>query len=142
MHLFPRKSLNPEYCLGFPSNVFIGFSDSGWMDTDQLIYAWVANHCVHQIPPRRPVVLLIDGHLSHVEYNASLFRRHNQILLCRLPPHTSHVMQPANRGFFNVGEWNKACTKFYFDNPGLVVAKEHSRVCSWKLLTRLPDQRS
>eukprot|EP00112_Aurelia_sp_Birch-Aquarium-sp1_P002049 Seg1223.3 transcript_id=Seg1223.3/GoldUCD/mRNA.D3Y31 product="hypothetical protein" protein_id=Seg1223.3/GoldUCD/D3Y31 len=121
---FPGKSLNPEYCLGFPSNVFIGFSDSGWMETYQF-YAWVANHFVHQIPPRRPVVLLIDGHLSHVDYNTSLFCKHNQILLFRLPPHTSHVMQPADRGFFNVfkGEWKKACTKFSFENPGLVVAK-------------------
>ena len=121
---FPGKSLNPEYCLGFPSNVFIGFSDSGWMETYQF-YAWVANHFVRQIPPRRPVVLLIDGHLSHVDYNMSLFCKQNEILLFRLPPHTSHVLQPADRGFFNVfkGEWKKACTKFSFENPGLVVAK-------------------
>eukprot|EP00794_Sanderia_malayensis_P001902 gene1902-2160_t len=25
---FPGKSLNPEYCLGFPRNVFLGFSDN------------------------------------------------------------------------------------------------------------------
>ena len=82
-------------------------------------------HFVHQIPPRRPVVLLIDGHLSHVDYNTPLFCKQNEILLFRLPPHTSHVLQPADRGFFNIfkGEWKKACTKFCFENPGLVLAK-------------------
>eukprot|EP00794_Sanderia_malayensis_P014572 gene14572-16075_t len=95
---FPGKSLNPEYCLGFPRNVFLGFSDNGWMDTHQF-YAWITNHFVHQIPPKRPVVLLLDGHLSHIDYNTTLFCKDNQILLFRLPPHTSHVMQPADRAF-------------------------------------------
>ncbi len=88
-------------------------------------YAWVANHFVKQIPARRPVVLLIDGHLSHIDYSTTLFCKANDILLFRLPPHTSHLMQPADRGYFSVfkGNWKKECTKFSFENPGLVVTK-------------------
>ena len=121
---FPGKSLNPEYCLGFPKNFFIGFSDSGWMETYHF-YAWVTNHFVKQIPPKRPVLLLIDGHVSHIDYDTTLFCKENGILLFRLPPHTSHVMQPADRGFFNVfkEEWKQACTRFTFANPGIVVTK-------------------
>lgn len=121
---FPGKSLNAEYCLGFPKNAYLGFSDNGWMEAYHF-YAWTANHFVNQIPPKRPVVLLIDGHTSHVDYNTTLFCKDNGILLFKLPPHTSHVMQPADRGFFNVfkTEWKKACSKFAFDNPGLVVTK-------------------
>ena len=121
---FPGKSLNAEYCLGFPKNFFLGFSDSGWMETYHF-YAWITNHFINQIPPKRPMLLLIDGHVSHIDYNTTLFCKENGILLFRLPPHTSHVMQPADRGFFNIfkEEWKKACTRFTFENPGIVVTK-------------------
>eukprot|EP00112_Aurelia_sp_Birch-Aquarium-sp1_P022928 Seg664.1 transcript_id=Seg664.1/GoldUCD/mRNA.D3Y31 product="Jerky protein-like-like" protein_id=Seg664.1/GoldUCD/D3Y31 len=121
---FSGKSFNPEYSLGFPKNFFLGFSDSGWMEIYHF-FAWVANHFVKRIPPIRPVLLLIDGHVSHIDFHTTMFCKENQILLFRLPPHTSHVMQPADRGFFNVfkGEWRKTCSKFSFENPGVVVSK-------------------
>ena len=83
-----------------------------FMQKDLSLFLMSENHFVQQIPSRRPVGLLINGHLSHVDYNTSLFCSHNPILLFRLPPHTSHVMQLADRWFFNVfkGEWKKACT--------------------------------
>ncbi len=88
-------------------------------------YAWVANHFLKQIPPKRPVVLLIDGHLSHIDYHTTRLCKENDVLLFKLPAHTSHVMQPADRGFFNVfkGKWKNACTRFMFQNPGVVVTK-------------------
>ena len=121
---FPGKAFNPEYGLGFPKNVFIGFSNSGWMETYHF-YAWMTNHFAKRIPPMRPVVLLIDGHISHIDYNTTVFCKENDILLFRLPPHTSHVIQPADRGFFNVckNEWEKSCSRFSFENPGVVVNK-------------------
>ena len=121
---FSGKSFNPEYSLGFPKNFLLGFSDSGWMETYHF-FAWVANHFIKRIPPIRPVLLLINGHVSHIDFHTTMFCKENQILLFRLPPHTSHVMQPADRGFFNVfkGEWRKACSRFSFENPGVVVNK-------------------
>eukprot|EP00794_Sanderia_malayensis_P001949 gene1949-2219_t len=53
---FSGKWLNPEYCLGFPKNVFIGFSDNGWMESYHF-YVSVTNHFVQQIPPKCPIVL-------------------------------------------------------------------------------------
>ncbi len=105
---FPGKSLNLELCIGFPKNVFLGFSDSGWMETYHF-YGCIANFFVKQIPSKRPVILLLEGHLSHVDYNTSLFCKANEIHLFRLRPRTSHVMDPADTGFFNVfkGEWKK-----------------------------------
>lgn len=103
---FPGKALNPEYCLGFPKDFFLGFSDSGWMETYHF-YAWVTNHFAKQIPPKRPVLLLqIVGHVSHIDYDTTLFCKGNCILLFRLPPHTSHVMQPADRGFLMCSKRN------------------------------------
>ncbi len=119
---FAGKSFNPEYSLGFPKNFYLGFSDSGWMETYHF-FGWVSNHFVKRIPPIRPVLLLIDGHASHLDFHTTMFCKENQILLYRLPPHTSHDMQPADRGYFNVfkGEWRKECSTV--ENPGIVVNK-------------------
>ncbi len=121
---YPGKNLNSEYCLGFPKNYYLGFSDSGWMERYHF-YGWVTNHFVKQIPAKRPVLLLVDGHLSHISYDTSLFCKENGKFLFKLPPHTSHVLQPADRGFFIVlkGEWKKVCTAFTIENPGFVVTK-------------------
>ena len=35
---FPGKTLNPEYCLGFPKNVFLGFSDNGWRESYHFLH--------------------------------------------------------------------------------------------------------
>ncbi len=121
---FPGKSLNAKYSLDLLKNIYLGFSNNGWMQTYHF-YAWAANHFPQQIPGKRPVVLLIDGHLSHIDVNTTLFSKSNQIFLFRLPPNTSHLTQPADRRYFNVfkGNWRKVCTKFTFENPGLVVTK-------------------
>ena len=72
---------------------------NSWMETAQF-YGWVSNHFVKRIPPIRPIVLLIDGHGSHIDYHPSLFCAGEGILLFRLPPHTSHEIQPTDREFF------------------------------------------
>ncbi|XP_057310501.1 uncharacterized protein LOC130648465 [Hydractinia symbiolongicarpus] len=64
------------------------------------------NHFVKSIPPLRSAVLLVDGHVSHIDYHTSQFCQQNQILLFRLPPHTYHALQPTDRGFFSVFKHN------------------------------------
>ena len=63
-------------------------------------YAWLTNHFVKNIPPIRPVVVLLDGHSSHIDYCVVQFCGDDNILLFRLPPHSSHAVQQADRGFF------------------------------------------
>ena len=48
----------------------MGRSDNGWMTTD-FFYGWVANHFVRWIPAECPVVLLVDGHGSHIDVEVS-----------------------------------------------------------------------
>ena len=56
-HIFSgeRFSYNPL------EGAYFGRSPNGWITTE-LFYGWVANHFATQIGPRRPVVLLFDGH--------------------------------------------------------------------------------
>jgi hypothetical protein len=60
------------------------------------------------------VLLLLDGHYSHL-FNWEFMRlmNHNNITVLAIPPHSSHVMQPLDRGpFYSLKRaWNKALHK-------------------------------
>ena len=121
---FPGQRLNPEYALGFPPSTHIGFTPNGWMDTCQL-YGWLANHFIPNIPPHRPVLLLLDGHGSHVDYHTMHYAKENGIHINRFPAHCSHAVQPEDRGHFGVVKhnWKIACAQYAINNPGAAVTK-------------------
>ena len=77
----------------------MGRSVSGWMNGD-LFYGWLSSHFTSSIPPARPVVLLLDGHTSHINLESAKFARENGIILYCLPAHTTHALQPCDVGFF------------------------------------------
>ena len=58
-------------------------SDKGWMTT-KLFYGWLANHVSKQLPPEHPVLLLVDGHSTHIDVEVSKFCSQNGILLLLL----------------------------------------------------------
>ena len=65
--IFPGKRIPVTYNPlegGVDGSVF-SVTDSGYMDT-QTFYMWFANHFLPNLPPARPVVLLIDLSLIHI----------------------------------------------------------------------------
>ncbi len=124
MHVFPgvRFSYNPMQ--GCIDSAYFGKSSNGWM-TQELFNGWLTKHFVKHIPRERPVCLLVDGHSSHIDLETSKFCQENQILLYCLYPHSSHITQPLDVGFFSPLKqaWKKAVTEFNIDNPGLSVDK-------------------
>ena len=52
------------------------------------------------IPPSRPILLVLDGHGSHVSIDVIEYTRSNEIYLICLPSHTSHTLQPLDGGVF------------------------------------------
>ena len=98
MHIFPgeRFAYNPLH--GCVDGSYFGKSSSGWMKTE-LFYGWIANH-FGRLVKQRPVVLLVDGHSTHIDVETSTFCKENEILLYCLPPHSSHITQPLDVGFF------------------------------------------
>uniref|UniRef100_A0A1X7UEV0 HTH CENPB-type domain-containing protein n=1 Tax=Amphimedon queenslandica TaxID=400682 RepID=A0A1X7UEV0_AMPQE len=124
MHIFPgvRFSYNPmEGCV---DGSYFGKSENGWI-TQELFNGWLEKHFVRHIPPERPVCLLLDGHGSHIDLDTSKFCKENGILLYCLPPHSSHITQPLDVGFFSPLKqaWKKEVTRFNSDNPGSPVGK-------------------
>ena len=79
----------------------IGVSDNGWT-TNDIGVAWL-RHFVEQIKNRRVgsyVLLILDGHESHKSIAfQNLCEKNNIITLC-MPPHSSHILQPLDVGYF------------------------------------------
>ena len=67
--------------------------------------------------------MLLDGHSSHIDFYVVEFCAANGILLFRLPPHSSHALQLANRRLFGSfkSKFSKEVTKFMVQYPGVSV---------------------
>ena len=48
----------------------------------------------------KPRILILDGHESHITSQFLFHCFHNNIIVLRLPPHTSHILQPLDVGIF------------------------------------------
>ena len=49
---------------------------------------------------KKPCILFLDGHGSHLTYKVVKAAQENQIIMICLPPHTSHALQPCDVAFF------------------------------------------
>ena len=124
MHIFPgqRFSYNPMH--GCVEGAYFGKSPNGWI-TQELFHGWLTKHFTTNIPPGRPVCLLVDGHSSHIDLETSKFCRDNKILLYCLPPHSSHITQPLDVGFFSPlkQSWRSAVASFNCKHAGSPIDK-------------------
>ena len=124
MHVFPgiRFSYNPLE--GSVDGAFFGKSDNGWI-TQELFNGWLTKHFVRCIPPERPICLLVDGHSSHIDLETSKSCRDNNIYLYCLPPHSSHITQPLDVGFFSPLKvaWKREVINYNSEHPGATVSK-------------------
>ena len=48
----------------------------------------------------RPLLLIYDGHGSHITYTTIKTAMDNKIIILALPPHCSHALQPLDVGCF------------------------------------------
>ena len=119
MMIYPRKTSLPEKLKGgaFPNTLFKS-SESGWINA-ALFVEWFA-FFLKSIPPARPVLLIQDGHSSHVSIELIEMARENNVCLLCLPSHTTHILQPLDIGVFKSFKsgFNKACGDYMKQHPG------------------------
>lgn len=123
--VYPRKRpVPPKMREGAYPNTFFQVSDNGWI-TKKLFFEWFKLF-VQAISPIRPVLLILDGHTSHITINVIEFARANEIHLLCLPSHTSHVLQPLDVGAFKSFKsfFSKVCTQYMAKNPGRVITED------------------
>lgn len=68
-------------------------SDKGWMETT-IFERYMRETFVPAIGPERPVLLIFDGHSTHVDLSVIEYAASQDITILKLPPHSSHILQP------------------------------------------------
>ena len=122
--VYDRKSLNPKLTSGEVPGSLYGLSPTGWIDRS-LFNDWFFDHFLTNIPAARPVLLLMDGHSAHYCPEVIRAAAAEKVVLFTLPPHTTHLLQPLDKGCFAPlkAEWRKCCQEFFAKNPGQVISR-------------------
>lgn len=100
--VYPLQRISKEIVQSVPDDWGIGRSDSGWM-TGQTFLSYVKDIYLPWLLTNKitlPVLLLVDGHKSHINLELHEFCVQNRIILYCLYPNTTHILQPCDVGIF------------------------------------------
>lgn len=81
-----------------PKSWGVGRSENGWM-TGESLYEYIANVFFPWIQENLielPIILYVDGHVSHLTMALSDFCVQHKIELIALYPNATHILQPLN----------------------------------------------
>ena len=98
-------------------------SETGWSNT-KVFKQYLSNHFLNFIPGRNddPVLLLLDGHKSHVAVDIIEWAQERSIILHILPAHTSHILQPLDVGCYGPLQriYDNECHKTMRQNHSII----------------------
>ena len=130
--VFKGKRASPELLNGSLPGTKMAMSESGWSN-GRVFQQFLSEHFLQHIPQRTAnehVILLYDGHKSHISSSLVSWASERNIVLFVLPAHTSHALQPLDVGCFGPLKraYNSACQNFMRENIGRVISRYD--VCS------------
>lgn len=100
-YIFKRVRWNPSFLTGTPAGSEGAANKTAWMTTEvfstQYLPFFITNT---RCSPDRPVLLILDNHVSHVSLETIVLAKNSGVILLTLPPHTSHRLQPLDRTVF------------------------------------------
>jgi hypothetical protein len=103
-------------------------SDSGFINSE-LFVDWI-KYLKYDVKPTEddPVLLILENHMSHCSLEAVFCGEHH-ITLLSLPPHSSHRLQPLDRGFFGPLKtvYTAEADTWMHNHPGLAILQ--SDIC-------------
>ena len=113
--IFKGKNIMASWQVdGYPGTQ-VARSENGWM-TSTIFYDWFCAFC--KDITQRPLLLLFDGHSTHINYFVVKKAREEGVSLLKLPPHTSDRLQPLDVCCFRPLKvaWDKEVTKWALDS--------------------------
>ena len=130
--VFQGQRMRQELLAGCSTGANGTVTDSGWSN-GQVFESYLNNHFLKYVQGRdkdEPILLLYDGHRSHISMTLVNWAKENNVVLFVLPAHTSHALQPLDIGCFGPFQriYNAECHKFIRENPSSKVTKYN--VCS------------
>ena len=112
--IYSGQRLQYNCTSGGPLGTRYSCSANGWMTGSNFI-DWLKSVFIASLSPQHPPVLLIlDGHTSHISYEVRTLARDNNVHLLKLPPHLTHLLQPLDLAVFKPmkSAWDVATADF------------------------------
>lgn len=109
---------------GFQDMAYAATSN-GWMEAG-VFRKYLEKTFVPCLGQDRPVLLLYDGHATHVGLDVIQFAIRERITILKLPPHSSHLLQPLDLTVFRSlkGSWDEALVKWQRKYLGTKLSKK------------------
>lgn len=100
--VFPGALMRQELLEGCTDGSDGTVSASGWSNTDIFMQYLQDNfiHYVQGLSDDQPILVIHDGHKSHVSPSVIEWAKRHNIILLVLPAHTSHILQPLDVGCY------------------------------------------
>ena len=106
-HVVPPYSILPGLLPGHtvspPPGTNTTMSETGWSTAD-IFFNWLSNHFLPNLPvpptEQEPVLLIYNGHKSHVNMTTLSWAVRHHIVLFVIPAYTSHFLQPLSVACF------------------------------------------
>lgn len=128
MVIYKYKRIPEKISDTIPKGWGIGCSDNGWMSSDtfycyigNVFYPWAKDTAKLQFP----ILLFVDGHVSHLTYQLSVFCKSVGIILVALYPNANHLLQPMDVAVFYTLKlcWKEEVQKWRIQNQKEVLKK-------------------
>ena len=122
------KQWNADLLKGKSPGAAAMMSDSGWCNSS-IFKSYLEEHFMtYAQRPRsedQKLLILYDGHKSHVCSPLIEWARDNNIILFVLPPHCSNILQPLEIGCFSPmkAKFNQKCQLFMRQNPSRTITR-------------------
>lgn len=82
----------------YPNTAYAA-TQNGWIEAP-LFTNYFKRTFINYVPSNRPILLIYDGHSTHIQMNIILEAIKNNITILKLPPHSSHILQPLDLSTF------------------------------------------
>jgi len=97
MIIFPGERIRDVGLSGFPDAIY-STTPNGWMDSAAFLeYVKQIDAFVDNKGIRKPVILFVDGHSTHICLETSQYCKERNIILYCLLPNATHLLQALRR---------------------------------------------
>ena len=123
--LYAAKNLCGKWTEDGPEGARYNVSEKGWMDS-ACFHDWFLKMFVPSLPPERPVLLIFDGHASHMNRSTIQEAARENIITLKLPSNSTHALQPLDVGVYGPvkAAWERILVMFARQNLGTPLIKE------------------
>ncbi|XP_063447999.1 uncharacterized protein LOC134727548 [Mytilus trossulus] len=125
--ILPVQKVNDQLLEGSSPGSVVTFSKTGESNSD-IFMDFLHNHFMKIVPDNELVLLLLDGHASHIPVSTFEWARNHNIILQLIPALTSHFLQPLDVGCYGLLKdiYNSLCHKTIRTKN---CALDHNDVC-------------